>query len=797
QDDLRVSYNGSYGAQKATYIPEVLDSYQYAEMYRTSELNSGIEEENLRFSLEDIQKYKDGTNPDLYPNTNWFDLILEPSAMFTKHSLQLSGGAEKVQYLFGLGYQRDESLTPGQATDRYNFLSKTTADLKSWLTVSTNVNFIYKNYNRSKGGVSLVEFLRVPPTQVACHTNGDWGSIRDFRQATTEEINYNQLRNLEEKGRGNSQTKHLLGNIMAELRPFEGFKFTNQMGYRYYDYKSFSFQNTMKGVPSFLNPSEGVISGTESDVNQMDNYWNYSEKLIYDGWINYDKTFSEIHTIGVMAGMHADSWKQKNIDVGRKMFPSNDMNAISGGSTDPDNQLTTEGVFKEETSLSYFGRVTYNYNERYLFEANFRADASSRFANVGKWGYFPSFSAGWRVSEEGFMSDLAWIDNLKLRASWGKNGNIRNVGLYDTYDTFSGAGTIYNGGMVRPILVEGRIANPNLTWEKTTTTDIGMDLLINRGIFGVTFDYYRRITDDILVEQTDVLAERGISNLPYKNVGQVENNGVELALTHSNEIGDFSYDLGVNLSVMNNEITDLGENIKKLPPSNYWVNQIGFPIGSFYMYEADGLYSTEDIENGNVVPFGGYEIEAGMVKLVDQNGDGKITGDDRTIAGSDVPDFTYGLNLNLSYKGFDLSAFGQGISGVKVYMDNEASQAFFNSAVPREWQLDNWTPENQNARYPKLFKENDLRFQYNSIQSSYWLFDADYFRVKNITLGYTIPEATVKSIGLEKVRVYVSGDNMFTLRGDRRMEDFDPERASGRGAQLNMKTYTAGVSVTF
>ncbi|MCG8578975.1 MAG: TonB-dependent receptor [Bacteroidales bacterium] len=792
---LNVTYNGSYGAQKATYIPDVLNSAQYAEMYRTSELNSGIEEANLRYSLEDIQKYRDGSDPDLYPNSNWFDLVLEPSAMFTKHSLNLSGGSEKVQYIFGLGYQRDESLTPGVATDRYNFLSKTTADLKDWLTVSTNVNFIYKKYDNSMGGVSLTEFLRVPPTQVARHTNGNWGSVRDFREATAEEINYNPLRRLHTRGRDNRDTKHFLGNVNAIIKPFEGFKFTNQLAYNYYDYRYFEFLNTVEGVPSYLNPGGAPIAG--SDVNQMVNEWSYSEKLVYDGWINYDKVFNSVHNIGIMAGMHADTWHSKHLDVGRKMFPSNDMNAIDGGSTDPDNQLTTEGTFKEESSLSYFGRATYDYDGRYLLEANFRADASSRFANVGKWGYFPSFSAGWRVSEEGFMSNLDWLDNLKVRASWGKNGNIRNVGLYDTYDTFSGAGTVYNGGSVLPILVEGRIANPSLTWEKTTTTDIGFDMSVKKGLIGLTFDYYVRVTDDILVEQTDILPETGISSLPYKNVGKVDNSGIEIALTHQKSIGDFSYSVGVNMAYVKNEITDLGDGIDKLPPSGYWINQVGQAIGSFYMYEADGLYSTDDIANGDVVEFGGYDIEAGMVKLVDQDGDGEITADDRTIVGSDVPDLTYGINIELNYKGFSLSALGQGISGVKVYMDNEASQAFFNSAVPRKWQLDNWTTDNQDAQYPKLFKENDLRYQYNSIQSSYWLFNADYFRIKNITLGYTLPKHLVTSVGLEKVRLFVSGDNLFTIRGDKRMEDFDPERGSGRGAQLGMKTYTGGVSVTF
>ncbi|MBI9064774.1 MAG: TonB-dependent receptor, partial [Marinilabiliaceae bacterium] len=810
RDILKVDYNGSFGMQTPTYIPEVLDSWKYADMYRISELNSGIQADGLRFSEEDVQNYKNGSDADLYPNTNWFDEVLRDQALFTKHSLQFSGGSEKVQYNFGLGYLKDETLTPGEGTDRYNFSAKTKADLKSWLSVTANMNFIYKKYDREKGPASLTEFLRVPPTQVVRHTNGEWGSVRNGRQATAAEINYNPLRTLEEKGRKSQDTRHLMGSISAVLKPFKGLEFTNQLGYRYWDQRKFEFQNKKDGVPSYLNPSTGIIPGTASEVNQMDQDWRYSEKLIYDGWINYSKTFNDVHNFDAMVGMHADSYISKVIRVGRKNFASNDMNALSGGSTDPEDQLVTNEVdpddyrplgydYQEESTQSYFGRVTYNYNQKYLFEANLRADASSRFAKDGRWGYFPSFSGGWRVSEEQFMTNMDWLDNLKLRASWGKNGNINNIGLYDTYSTYAAGGTSYLGGQVVSILNEDRIANPDLTWETTTTTDIGLDLMIKNGLFGLTFDYYNRLTDDILIRANDVAIETGISSssIPARNVGQVRNSGIELALTHQQHLGDFSYFVGFNMANNINEVIDLGDKVTQLPPKDYWIYQVGESIGSFYMFEADGLYSTQDIEAGNVIPYGTQVPEAGMVKFVDQNNDKVIDDKDRTIVGQDVPDFTYGININLNYKNWSLSAIGQGVTGVKVYMDNEASQAFFNSAVPREWQLDHWTESNQNANYPKLFKETDARYAYNSITSSYWLFNGDYFRMKNITLSYNLPKHITQKAGLEKVRLYVSGDNMFTIRGDKRMKDFDPERSSGRGAQIGLKTYTAGVSLTF
>ena len=809
---FKVTYNGSAGFQTPTYKPDVLNSWDYAQMYREAQKNSNpnISESDYTYSLEDIAKYKSGEDLDRYPNTNWFDEVLNDNALFTKHNVQFTGGGEKIKYAFGLGYMKDESLTPGEATDRYNFSSKTTADLKSWLTITSNVNFIYKKYDREKGPASMVEFLRVPPTQVARHSNGEWGSVRDHANAVAEQINANPLRTWAESGRANSDTKHFLGTMSAKVTPMKGLSITNQLGYRYWDYRGFSFQNKTAGVPLFLEPSAGILPGTSTDVNQMNMDWQYSEKLIYDGWANYEKTINDDHNISAMVGFHADSYTYKNLKVGRKDFGSNEMNGIGGGSGDPDKQIKTEGNVIEETSYSYFGRVSYNYQQKYMFEANFRADASSRFFNGNPWGYFPSFSLGWRLDQEDFLANADWLNSLKLRASWGRNGNIYNVGRYDTYATYNANGTVLVGGQVLPLLSEGRIASEELTWETTTTNNIGVDAIFGNGLLGLTLDVYERTTNDILIQPDDVPTETGLDNssVPARNVGTIRNRGIELGLNHRKEFGDFSYSVGGNLSYNKNKIMDLG-GVDQLTPSGYFVYKKGYSVGSFFMYEADGLYSTEDIANGNVIPNGSQIPEAGMVKYVDQKtedtdgdgkpdaGDGIINGKDRVIVGGDVPEFTYGLNVELNYKNFSLSMVGQGVTGVKVYMDNEASQAFFNNSVPRKWQMDNWTPDNQDAQYPKLFTENDARYVSNTRASSYWLFNASYFRVKNITLSYNLPKDLTRQIGLDKVRVYVSTDNPFTIRGDKRMKDFDPERSSGRGAQLGMKTFTSGISVTF
>lgn len=805
---LKVSYNGLIGSKRPTYLPKTVNSAQYAEMYRTAELNSGVKPENLTFTDDMIQKYRDGSNPDLYPDTDWFDLVLKNHSLLTKHNLQLSGGSNKFNYILGLGYMKNETLTPGEGTDRYQVSTKTSLDLKSWLKISSNINYIYDKYKRKNGSVSTVELLRVPPTQTARQSNGEWGSIRNGKTATGEQINANQLRALRENGRGNSTTRRLVASIAAELRLMDGLTLTNQFGYNYSDFRGFSFQNRKKGVPDFLSKEKSIIGGTESNTNQMDLDWNYAEKFIYDGWANYNHTFNKVHEVTAMVGAHADSYTYKRLTVGRKDFASNDMNDFTGGSTNPNNQLITNrqnaDFYLEETMNSYFGRLGYTYDQKYLLEANFRADASSRFAKHGRWGYFPSFSAGWRMEQEDFMKKLTWLNGLKLRASWGKNGNIKNIGLYDTYSTFSASGNIILGGEVVPVLSEGRIGNTDLTWETTTTFDTGFDLNIKNGLFGLTVDYYNRLTDGILIQANDIMTETGLASgqIPARNVGKVRNRGFELSMTHDNHIGDFAYSVGFNMAYNKNKIINLGDRVDQLPPSGYWIFRKGGSVGDFYMLEANGLYSEQDIRDGKFVPYGEFKPQAGMVKYVDQptedgKGDGVINDKDRVVVGNDVPKFTYGASLDLSYKNFTLSVQGQGVTGVKVYVDCEGSQAFFDNSVPRRWQLDNWTPENPNAIYPKLFVPANTNYKYNNYASSFWLFNAAYFRIKNITLGYDIPKELLKKIYLTSARVYMSGDNLFTIRADKRMKDFDPEIASSRGYQIGLKSLTFGVSLTF
>ena len=474
------------------------------------------------------------------------------------------------------------------------------------------------------------------------------------------------------------------------------------------------------------------------------------------------------------------------------------MTDINGGSSAP-NDMYTEGGTNEDKLMSYFARFNYSYKDRYLFEANIRADASSRFHKDNRWGYFPSFSAGWRVNQEEFMKDIHWINNLKVRASWGQLGNINNVGQYDYFSTYAQGGnynfedTVVNG------IIEAKPANVGLGWETVTVTNIGVDFDIFNGLLSFTGDYYDKQTKDILMSYPSPF-EVGIPS-DYKvsqNIGKVSNKGIEIAVTHNNRIGDFSYSIGGNITKNWNKVKDLGANDPMI--EDPWIKKVGYAIGTFYGYRSDGLLTQEDIDSGNYITDGNAKPNAGDIKYVDLDGDKKLTDKDRDYIGCDVPDITYGINLNMQYKGFDLSVFGQGVSGTKVRFYQEQAWAFSDYASPREYHLKRWTVENPNpnAAYPRIYPRTSAHSTFNNKFSDFWLFDADYFRIKNITLGYTFQKNVVQSLGVEVLKLYVAAENPFTIRADHRMEDFDPETASGRGGNTRgTASLSFGVNLTF
>lgn len=802
--EMKVNYNGYVGVKKPTYVSELVSSAEYAELQNEAELNENPDV-TPTFTEEQIRKFRDGSDPDMYPNSDWFDLVLDQSVITTQHSLSISGGSENTRYFSGFGYVYDESFMPGQKTDRYNFTTNLSSDVKKWLTLNTNIKYIYSRFRRSTKNPGMGNFLSTPVTYVARQSNGEWGSYQGGVQSAKQNMVRNPLRILQEGGWGETHTHNTLIDVGFDVKPVKGLVLTGQVIYKGFNYQSKSYEASLPQVIDFKTGQ--AIGGSEVAESKMTEDWQTSSRLLYNALAKYDWRNDE-HSINILGGMSYEHYKVKRLYGYRKNFPTNEQEDIDAGSNAPDDMYVSstdadhnDGGTNENKMLSYFGRINYSYLDKYLFEANLRADASSRFHKDNRWGIFPSFSAGWRISQEEFMSNVSWINNLKLRASWGTLGNINNVGNYDYFESYAMGGNYNFENTVVNGVVEAKPANKKLSWETVKITDIGVDFDIFDGLLGIVADYYIKNTEDILLGY-NVPTEIGINkdNKPSQNVGKVENKGLEIAVTHRQNLGDFSYSVGFNVSKNWNKVKDLGDSDPMFADdAQTFILKEGQPIGTFYGYKTAGLLTQDDIDKGNYIT-DGLTPKAGDIRYVDVHSDETLNGDDRTYLGKDVPDITYGVNVNFQYKGIELSAFGQGVHGVDVRFDNEQAWAFFDYANPRKYHLKRWSVNNPNpgAAYPRIYPRNSAHSKYNQYVSDYWLFNANYFRIKNITLGYSFPKSILDKCGLSSLKVYVTAENLFTIRGDKRMKDFDPESPSGRGlGALGTKSVAVGVNVSF
>ncbi|UFH36912.1 SusC/RagA family TonB-linked outer membrane protein [Flavobacterium acetivorans] len=785
---MAINYNTYYASQSAIVLPKWLGAYDYATLRNEAASNAG---KSLLYSASDLQKIKDKSDLDFFPDTDWYGEVLRASAPMSEHQLSISGGGDTRYFLSGSAFKQN-SLLPGKDLKRYSFRSNIESKVTEKFKIGTNISFIRDGFDNNKGDISFVSLNRMVPLMVLKQSNGNWGSINGGKIDGTLAKD-NPMRSLEEGGRSEYNTNRFLGSLNATFTPITGLDITGQFSYNYYNSFNSSFENEMTPI---LNFNTGApITGTGTSPNKLTESWSNSGSLLAQLVVSYEKNVGK-HFGKVLVGTSFEDNKSRSIGVIRKSFVTNGLNSINAGSTDPLNTTIDpkKSGIAENAFQSVFGRFNYGYDDKYLFESSLRVDESSRFAPGHRRGVFPSFSGAWRVSQEEFMESVDWVSELKFRASWGKLGSVSNVGNYDFYDGLTtGVGAILDQGKQDGVFL-GKLANPNLSWEKVDMTNIGLDLGLWRNKLNLQLDVFERMTNGILLTNPSLPDEAGLdgSLRPSVNLAKVQNKGIELSLTHNNHIGDFNFSVGGNLSRIWNKVVDLGGQGDQI--NGNWINRVGQPIGSFYMLEADGLFASDQEVAAHA--FQANNTKAGDIKYKDQNGDNKIDGNDRVVMGADVPYITYGINITANYKNFDFSLLGQGVADVKVYLNDEASQAFFNGAGVKEYMLDRWTVDNPNpnASYPRLLSSADNT--HNARQSSFWLFDASYFRVKSLSFGYNCPESLTSKINVQGIRVYVSSNNPFTLRGDKRMKDFDPETASVRGTYPQLKTFSLGLNIS-
>jgi len=790
-----VNYNGYYGAQKATVLPRWLGSYDYAVLSNEAAVNAGG---TVPFKAPQLEKIKNHSSLDSFPDTDWYALALRSSAPITEHQVNVSGGGT-TRYYFSGAYFRQGSLIPDKDLNRYSFRTNVESQVSDQFKIGANLSYIRDHINSESGDLSFVSLNRVTPLLVNKQSNGEWGSMNGGVIDATLAAD-NPVRKLQEGGRNSSTGNRFIGTLNGTFTPVKGLNFNGLVSYNNFNSINTAFVNRMDPIPNFITGAP--LNSTAVTVNQLTENWQNVTNFLSQVTGSYEK--SRNHHFGkLLLGSSYENNYARSLRAVRKNFVINDLDDIDAGSTDPSNNevsgeipnVTPSGI-QQYALFSIFGRFNYSYSEKYFFEANFRADEASRFAPGHRWGYYPSFSGAWRISEERFLKNSSWLSELKLRGSWGKLGNINNVGNYDFYDGLTSGTVAILDQKQQDGVSPGKLFNPTLSWEKVTMTNIGIEAGFIKNKLTLQADLFNKVTEGILLQDESVPAEAGLSSSQYpsRNIGKVQNKGIELSVNYTDRIGELRYSIGGNLAKVKNEILALSNSGTDMLTGTYYINRVGEAVGSFYMYQANGLFVSDQEVAQHATQFSG--TKAGDIKYIDQNGDKVINGDDRVITGNDVPYFNYGLNASLSYKGFDLAAIGQGVSGVKVYLANEASQAFFNGAGVKEYVLGRWTAENPdpNAAYPRVLRSaaNSQNLQL----SSFWLFNADYFRVKSLSLGYSLPGQVLQRARIKGLRIYLSSNNPFTIRGDKKMKDFDPESASTRASYPQLKSYSLGINLT-
>lgn len=787
---LSVEYNGYFAIQNVTRFPDLLGSVDFMELYNEARMNSGLQP---AYSEEWIDHFRKGDNPGVYPDRNWADFYFKPAPQHN-HYLKVNGGTEQLTYTFSVGYLDQDGILDGTSYQKYSFRSNVTSSLfDNKLKIGTNLSG-YKGLrtdlvNGTEGTLSHI--IQMQPMVTAKMEGYGWTSW--FYDDAVKEAG----------GSKDFDKTNFNGNFNLQWQITPQLKLEGAVNYdiNHEFIRTYAPNAILYAVETGSNGEQtiGKINTVESWIKESA---QQQSSLSSYATLNYWFNIHEGHHLKFLAGAQQSEWKDKFYWTERKRLTA-DLPTLEVG--DPTTQKNG-GWESEVKSLSLFGRFNYDYKNKYLFEANIRYDGSSKFATGHKWGTFPSFSTGWRISEENFMKDhIRWIDELKLRASWGQLGNEKIWSSYAGTDILSvgSANYVWNNQMYTGSAL-AYVANKDLSWETTTQWNLGLDLTLFKSL-NFSGDFYIKETSDILM-QLPVSSTFGFTEDPWQNAGKVRNIGAEFSVSYSKMITRaLELNGGFNLSFNKNEILDLKGLSPILDDSKGILLQEGKPINTLYGYEVEGIYqSDKEIHNhlvtfdrfGNVVnSYSGLIAAPGDIRFKDQNGDGIIDKDnDRVALGNPSPDFMYSFNLGAKYKGFDFTAFFQGVAGGRGWSMGELVSPFFNGYNSAGWMIKRWTPDAPNNTYQRVYIDN----QRATIKSEYYVEDMSYLRLKNVELGYTFPVVWMNKIGMTGARVFVSGQNLLTITA---YKGFDPERAGVKSSNIYdyplVKTFTFGINLTF
>lgn len=795
----RITYSGNVSFETvAKRLNLVTDYADFMEIQNAGLIANG---QAPRFSQGKIDEWRNdaGRNPTVYPNTDWQDHIYRNPSVVQNHNLSVTGGSKRVRYNLTFGYINNPGMIYYTDYERYQLRSNLDVNIKPWLSVGANIfGYIDKNNpsseNAAAGGDVIFgsgAFNTVPGMTLYDPATGLYGGIQNPEEENVSNFNPYR-RQWFYKPEYPTKTKRSVVKLNARLTPLKGLTIQGSFAYNYWE-RNIEHHLTDRNLYRFT--LDGPVLIREGTVRTYIRRYNYKNTYrSSEITAKYDFDISRLRT-SVFAGMSQEYNKYDTDYYIKYDLVDPSLGAINAGMTNG----SITGNYYEWAMRSYFGRINLNWDDRYLIEANLRADGSSKFAPGKRWGYFPSVSAAWRISQEKFMAaSSSWLNQLKLRASYGSLGNNATTSYYMYQSLFATANYILNGNIAGG-LAQTVLANPELTWEKTYMANIGLDFAMFNSRFSGTIDIYNKNTKGILISLPAPL-EHGTSTVPNQNAGEVNNKGFEFDLRWNDRIGKVSYNVGVNMGFVNNKVTRFQGDVSSI--NGVYKTQEGKPINQLYVITVDRIVRdqsdldyVQSLVDRNPDYFATYQRpELGDFLYRDANGDGKLDTNDRVEIGhGNVPRITYGANLGASWNNFDFSVLFQGVADYKVYYNNQAFRfvTVMGQSLIKDITDNSWTPENPyNSKYPLLRNNANGK---NNIASDAFVHNAAYFRCKNIQLGYTIPRDVTRKFFVENLKVYASIDNLFTITD---FPGLDPEVGANVGYP-SVRQYSIGLNISF
>ena len=787
-EKTQVELNSYVGMQQiGRHFDLVTNSAEHMTMANQALVNGG---ENPLFSETLISNFANGTDPYKYPNTDWYDSLYR-NALITGHNLSIRGGSEKLSSFLSLNYLSQEGILMNSKAERFGIRANVEYKVNSWLRVGARLNYTRRNSQEPFDLFRVFEQQQGAAPFIAPYTrDGRFGSVEAIKDDGT--LLYTTYQPVIDASNGATKTSK---DYMA-VNAFATVDFTKDLNLQV----TWASNGNWKMVDKY---NETLYGYTDSGIETIPKNYNRDGIVLsreqvstmrnnFQATLNYSKRFADKHYVAAILGTQLENYSIKNVFARRTNPPKEGLTQVDAGTEG----IKGEGNFEGLRMASYFGRLNYAFADKYLFEMNLRADASSRFKRGNRWGVFPGFSAGWRLSEEAFIKNLNLFSNLKLRASWGQLGNQTIEGYWPYLTVISQNYDLsYNyGGSLAPGAAVTALVDEDITWETTSSLDIGVDLGFLGNKLNIEADYFNKKTTDIIV-QLPIPNVLGDKTAPFENVGEMKNNGFELVVNYDNletSRDRLGFNVGLNFTYIDNKVTKFQEGNS---PDQLYLIREGYPYKALYGYKAVGIYQSDE-EAAQHMHSNGLKPEMGNLKYEDVNNDGKLDYQDKQVLGNTIPKITYGLTAGLRYKGFDLNILFQGLGQANAFTKSGMTRMQYEWLTISDKWRDAWSPENPDSNIPMLRFDSS----WDTYDSSFWVHRIDFLKLKNLQLGYAFPEWITSKLKMQRLYVYANAQNLFTIMWKKGYEGYDPERNtfdSGTNYYPTPRIFTFGINLNF